>query len=525
LPIRPRPLVAALVAGACLASSPAPVQGQGAEWNQLRTEHFDFVGHVPAERLGALATGLEHLQRVLAELNAGRTSGPPVPTRVIVFRDDTDFGPYKPPDGRGKTRLSGFFLAHPHLDFVAIDGDPALNPEGLLFHEYLHAFVRHNLEHAPLWLNEGLAEFYSTFSLEGRRAIIGRTVPGHVARLHNGEPLRLARLLALDAGSPEYKEDRRQPVFYAQAWALVHYLLTGGEELRSSLGVYLDALPASNDPVELFRQCFGGSLSDVEKALQSHLARVPMPTLTTELADRVVRRTTATHLAAADRWFELGWLLAHQHPQRRPEARRHFDAALALEPWHAGAAMGLGYLALLEGDLSDAEAYLDSAIAHGGDDYLLHYLRGRTRLRQATAPARPPDMPWPKGRIEAARASFHESLLRHPSFGEAWAALGSSFVADPEPTPEGLEALREARRLLPTRPDVLYNLTVLAGRLGREDEMSESLEILARLGGPDWAARAEEALRRADEATLEARRRGAGTSRGAGNRNSSRSGS
>ena len=88
-----------------------------------------------------------------------------------------------------------------------------------------------------MWLNEGLAEFYSTFQMVGdREALLGRPVPGHLEQLNLRTLLPLEDSANVRHDSPMYNEGDRRSLFYAQAWALTHMLLVGQPTGRDKLG-------------------------------------------------------------------------------------------------------------------------------------------------------------------------------------------------------------------------------------------------------------------------------------------------
>jgi cytochrome c-type biogenesis protein CcmH/NrfG len=100
--------------------------------------------------------------------------------------------------------------------------------------------------------------------------------------------------------------------------------------------------------------------------------------------------------------------------------------------------------------------------------------------------------------LAAARESYRASLVLEPELAEAWAGLGAAWVADPAPEPEGLDALDQAYRRLPTRTDVLYNLTLLEARLGSPERAAALFARLERSADPDQVQTAREALLRVD---------------------------
>ena len=64
----------------------------------------------------------------------------------------------------------------------------------------------------PLWLNEGFADYFSTYeeSAGGQEALIGRAVSNHLYRLGQAKLLPLDELRQVDHGSPHYNERERQ---------------------------------------------------------------------------------------------------------------------------------------------------------------------------------------------------------------------------------------------------------------------------------------------------------------------------
>lgn len=133
-----------------------------------------------------------------------------------------------------------------------------------LRHELTHALLHSVIRDVPLWLDEGLAEYFE-LPPEQRG-----TNDAHVETLHRGlvsgaTKLNLARLEALK------QVDDMSPAEYREAWAWVHLMLHSSPEARTALLSYLQQLRGSRHPgplgVKLARV-----FDDPEKALTSHLA-------------------------------------------------------------------------------------------------------------------------------------------------------------------------------------------------------------------------------------------------------------
>ena len=92
-------------------------------------------------------------------------------------------------------------------------------------HEYVHVLLKPVQAKTPLWLQEGLAEMYSTLKPIGDKVQIGEIKRGHYYELHTSKWLDLATLTAVDHRSPYYNESKRMGIFYAESWALTHMLM------------------------------------------------------------------------------------------------------------------------------------------------------------------------------------------------------------------------------------------------------------------------------------------------------------
>src|SRR5947199_2066094 len=106
-----------------------------------------------------------------------------------------------------------------------------------LRHELTHALLHSVLKDVPLWLDEGIAEFFET--PPGNDGLN----PEHLRllRSENARP-NLARLENLT----EVKD--MKPAEYREAWAWVHLMLRGRPEARNVMLQYLRELRTNPQP-------------------------------------------------------------------------------------------------------------------------------------------------------------------------------------------------------------------------------------------------------------------------------------
>jgi Tfp pilus assembly protein PilF len=470
-----------------------------APWHRITTPHFALFGDVPARTLRGLAVDLEALESLLGALNPDQSVLSPR-AQVIVFASDATFARYAPlTAGERPAPVSGFFLSHPHGDFVVVSAAAEREVRRVLYHEVLHRFVRHHLPEAPLWLNEGLAEFYSTLEVQRGEAWVGRQVVDHVVRLQRGPRRPLADLLAVTTDAHAQDDTVQESAFYAESWALVHYLLVAEDGGRAAIARYAGRLRDGEDAVAAFTAEFG-DLASLDRRIDQELRRAPREPLRVEVREPTpYADLQAPSVAPADLHYRLGWLLSHHSPARVATARERFDSALELDAEHAGATMGMGWLEELAGDHDAARQLYARASELDRRDPLPRFLEGQTLLRLSgdlrDSPRRAKQA---QAMLAAARESYRASLVLEPELAEAWAGLGAAWVADSAPEPEGLDALDQAYRRLPTRTDVLFNLTLLEARLGSPERAAALFARLERSADPDQVQTAREALLRVD---------------------------
>jgi tetratricopeptide (TPR) repeat protein len=338
---------------------------------------------------------------------------------------------------------AAFYQSSAEADWIVVSWD---NPdsERALAHEMVHATLEHAGPRRPLWLEEGLAEFYSTAARQGDGWRIGQPVAGHVRLLRSRDWMGEEEFFGLQPDSPERDENRRAGLFYAQSWAVVHFLLTA-PSVRTRAAALFEAL---------------GEGVAMETACQEKLG-LPAP----ELLARAKMAVRSGNFSAA--------IVAGQ---QEPGARGAVEAMteeetterllmLALAAGRPSVARDMaggtssatrGLLALANGDRSATTTLLEQAVAEGDASAAAHFELAML-LRETGN--------------ESARV---ESLLRatlrlQPSFAEAHflLGLGASARQDHE---VAIESFQTAARILPRHANFWHALAIELQRAGRIPE-------------------------------------------------------
>ena len=244
-------IVIAVISLAALARPADALPQQRDSWIALRTASFTIFSNAGERTTRAFGADLERLRDALDQISPGLALSSPVPTYVFVFRDTVSFRPYQKNYKGEPLDAGGYFLSSPLASYLVVSADPAGNPQPVLYHEFIHHMMRNNSANLPLWLHEGIAEYYSTFKVSPDEVQIGLPVPEHLAWIRRHNLVPLTTLFAADESSPEYNESSRRGGFYAESWALVHYLISGNPDRRRHALEYLRLARAGASPDRL----------------------------------------------------------------------------------------------------------------------------------------------------------------------------------------------------------------------------------------------------------------------------------
>jgi hypothetical protein len=196
-----------------------PLETSG--WKILMADHAAIRGDAPVETLRTSGAYLEAYREMLAAALGGDAEG--IVFSVRVFADPREFRAYASILGAPNAES----LYDPRTQEIVVCHEPAKGAARLqrtLAHEFTHAYMDRVFRRTdPLWLCEGLAEYFSNFDVRD-----GRLVPGRVDRralllLALEEPVPLRRFLRLrrdEMYGPSF------PAHYAQAWSLAHHLMS-----------------------------------------------------------------------------------------------------------------------------------------------------------------------------------------------------------------------------------------------------------------------------------------------------------
>ena len=435
------------------------------DWKSLQTEHFLVVGDAGDRALRRVGSNLEQFRSVVARLMPSLALEDGTDTTVIVFRNDGRFKPFKPIYNGKPANVGGYFQAGQYRNYIALTG--RRDAERAIYHEYVHELTK-GARHWPAWMREGIAEFYSTFDLHSgnRKVWIGKIVPEHVRELRRTF-MPVEMLLNVDRNSPYYNESAKKGTFYAQSWALVHYLMIGNLERKGQLSRFSDLLEAGRDLEDSFETAFGTDMESMESELRSYIRNAVTwnaanYTLDERLAD--LKDVEVLDLPEALESFYKGDLLLHT--RRFDDAQPYLEESIRLDPTLEAPMTSMFFLHERSGNIDLADEFLARAVRTENASYLPRLLYARRALSSGA------------DNVDAEEA---ETQLRHvldmrPNLLAPYLLLGQSLMRRPETLEEALSVLKTALARRPSEPRVAL---VYARALWVSGETTQARAIVA----------------------------------------------
>ena len=218
------------------------------KWILVRAGDLEVLSNAREAKVREIAARMEQFRRVLLHLVPTLAVSSSETTRIFLFKNEASMKSFKPPAARG------YYWGGSYSKFITLNATPSastradpvsqwLNPYTHypyhdFYHEFTHYILDCNFPRVPAWLDEGLAEYYSTFEVKGDRATLGVPLGQSIISLNSDKMLWIPVDLLMSASRPTDDLLITTPYFYLQSWATVHYLLHGSAQRQDELFRY-----------------------------------------------------------------------------------------------------------------------------------------------------------------------------------------------------------------------------------------------------------------------------------------------
>jgi tetratricopeptide (TPR) repeat protein len=511
-------LLASWVGVSC--STPQALDGstEPVGWQELRTPNFVIYHQGTDHWAERIVVHLQSFRHYVLDHLQLEGADNPLPFRVVLLRNAAQmqnllgekdiFGAYmqtwrgglavvdlsaRAEDGTSSLQVTQTPYG-PHIRkkvgmrFVSMDG---------VLHEYVHHLIANDTRHRyPLWFNEGYAEFLSTYEpLPGNRALIGAPSQHRLASLKNANWMLLEQLMRQTG----YQTAHGRGDFYAQSWAVVHYLLSD-KERAEYLGPFLDLLAGGVPPEQAFEQTYNMALKSLSAKARSKTRQygkrmkpriVSLPNI--DFPKPVVRELVSAEVLLL--LSELNLSFGADRKQATKLVQQVIDMPGVAAELAEQARAELASIRYGQSDYAGAEALLENHVRSAIPD--VQVVLGHLYADKAIDLLETDEEAARKALIRA-RWHYRMALTKGLDHPQALMGLGRTFVLTPNAKyfEEGREALQRAHKLLPMNMEAPLLLGHLAFSQKEYKAAQEYYRIVL-----DWA-RDPNTTRRARESLL-----------------------
>ena len=411
------------------------------QWLEVSSSHFDVLSNSNEKQARHLVDQFERMRWVFQTLFPKVNTDPPAPIEVYAAKNGKGFQAVEPQAylAKGQLNLAGYFLTTQDQNFILIRLDAEQeHPFSTVYHEYTHLQFRSAGDWMPLWLNEGLAEFFQNTEFRDKDVLLGQPSADDLLYLRQQRMIPLPVLFKVDASSPYYHQEQKGSVFYAEAWALTHYLMvTDYQKKNSSVTAYMNLVSKHEDPVTAAEKAFG-DLKQLQQALSDYVQGAQYKQFILHSAAAPIDESSYSVHPVTQTEVDVTRADILSLVQREKEATDIIDSVLKADPDNAQAHEVMGRIDFRAQNIEEARAESGKAVKLDSKSYLANYYFGSIALQSpgGVSDAEIESSLRAAIRLNSRFAPAYDKLaalyaMRHQRLNEAYSLITSAVKLDP----------------------------------------------------------------------------------------------
>ncbi len=356
--------------------------GKAETWVKVKSPHFTIITDAGERDARQVAVGFEEIHAVFSVALAGLRTDASAETIVVAPKDRKSFEDLMPSEKKISEHLAGQFIKGWEKDYVIVRLDFPEQERETVYHEYIHKLLHLNFTRMPEWLDEGLAEFFGNTQMRSDGIFVGAPSP-RISILKSGTPFPLHTLISSDAKLMDFRDQIKIQMFYAQAWALTHFLMFGDNMGNGKLmNAYLHALQSGTKSEKAFADTFGDP-AQLDASFAHYISQFSFRALRLDKLPKAdPSQFAGGQMSAAETDARLGGFYSYVH--QTEIAKERLTAALSADPKSAIAHENQGFLYFQEGRDEDAKKEFDQAVTLEPNSYLALYYQAMMEYHRKT---------------------------------------------------------------------------------------------------------------------------------------------
>ncbi len=281
------PLCLALC-GLLLCSNSAAAAAQPSPWLEIHSVHFTVITDAGDRKGREVAVRFEQMRAVFATLLGKDRLHQSVPLTILAFDNDKSYYQLAPLHQGQPIDVPGFFLPGEDQDFIVLNLSEEESWRAVA-RDFAAMLLTYNYPPAQTWFDEGLAEYFSSIRVDNKQVELGtdpevfpsakRNSMGYVHDSHQpnsftellgAQPwLSLPELFAMNHDTAVGDQGKRNLLFEAESWIVIHYLLH--EQKLPDTGTYFNLVLNEHVPLEdAIQKAYGMSSAQLERAVKDY---------------------------------------------------------------------------------------------------------------------------------------------------------------------------------------------------------------------------------------------------------------
>ncbi len=432
---------------ACLISLavPAAIHAEHREnWIEIKSPHYTIYSNAGEHDGRRVAAQFEEIRALFEQSFPKLRVDFGKPSIVYVLKDENSLKLLMPAYGQNKNamKIAGFYQLSNDKNFAVVRADvtgTGTNPYHVMYHEWAHGLFRLNYRGLPLWLDEGLAEYWGGSDIDNKEGRVGMADAAQLRVLHQNTFLPISTLVSIDASSPLYNRQDHAGMFYAESWAIVHYFsLAPQVRDQHLLDKYLAALQATDDPIEAANRSFG-DLKKLGEKLEAYTRQSSFLYQRVAVNSNISEKDfAARHLSPAEGLVaQADYLL---HTNHLPEAIELLHEAEKLDPKVPRLHDELGYYHFVKADYDNSLKEFDLATAEDPNDATAYYYKASIPYRKSG---------YNRETTPQIIANLQKTISLQPNFAPAHAFLCIAYTQSADTKSKALAEAKKAMELEP----------------------------------------------------------------------------
>lgn len=235
-------------------------------WIRLTSSHFSVATDADEKKGHEILVRFEQMRSLFGQLLMRNRVNISEPVDIIALSSDDEYAKVSPIHQGQPITASSFFIPGADRNYFVLNLSKE-NSWRPISYDFARVLLNYNYPQTQAWFDEGFAEYFSSVHLDDKQALIGEDPEQFSDLLNTQAWLAIPDLFVTRAET--HQEGSRHTLFNAQAWIVMHFLLT--QNKLPETGKYFDLVQNQQIPVEeAIQKAYGVTAAQFAQAVKDY---------------------------------------------------------------------------------------------------------------------------------------------------------------------------------------------------------------------------------------------------------------